>query len=1177
MQKILDRTQESLAQAFASLANHAQRQRRVYLATIGSLMLMVVVFALVLAAVAALKQLEYRRTFASQNGTDLSLLLHREESFLRRAELTLDYYDSATDVRRAPEAVERSIAQTGAARGNVERVDAAFDIVVGQATRTAWGAESADKLGRLYEAAQSTLVTQQAFELAQRATLIGLHEDYAVIVPSLAGADTDAHAEAPPTAPAGLQEAVIGTLRETIERELQLQTGKRVPAKGERVWVGPYRDPLRNAPVISAVSAYYEGDTPVTLISASIPLDVLAARIAPPGGAGATLLMAPDRRILASSAALDAQTGAMLQQTVAATAPHVFHFGRQGAIFHESLMPGFGSLVGYVPWSALALAMGWQLGVIGGLALLVLLAIALTARCFGLRLLRNAFAETSRALESETLNHILVSATPVGLCIVRQSDHSILMANALATELLHSEPGTSRLPQHIAAALLAEAPKQSSAAAFARVAAFVAPAVPVPPAQLGNPGHPTPAGLSQPQASAGSNEADAAQVQFLQFTYAPARYAGEDVLFCAILDVTAQHALEQELRHAQQTSEATMRARTNFFAAMSHEIRTPLNALLGNLELFARTPGLEAHAQRLASLNVAGDALRRVVNDILDFSKIDAGEMLLVRAPFALLDAFENIALSYASMAGDRPVRFYSLLSPTLERTVIGDRMRVAQVINNLLSNAFKFTSSGKITLQAELVDNAQGEPVLHCRVCDSGPGMSDELIARLFKPFAQGEAGASRGAGSTGLGLVICARLCALMGGTISAESVVGVGSVFNVSIPLAATAEEKPAPKAAERGPLLALFHDRQVVDLLGRWLEHFGLHAHVVSTLADAQAWLRTHRPKALIVSGAYDLDTIAGLRALQPVNAVWITQGGPERPQARGEGVLEVTEFSGTAVRAAIELAADGAPVAGAAFATSDKASGATAPLAVHPALRGLRVLVAEDNPLIQSLIAEQLATLGCVPAIAADGEQALGLFETTSFDVVLTDIHMPAMDGYALLAALRKLDPQLPVLAFSAVAEDQEAQSWRERGFSGHVSKPASLSELEAALAAVAPAPEDRAAPVAEPAAASAAPRNTLAADDKARYTAMLKEHLKNDLPRLLAIVDEEDRQALAGWAHSASGAFVIVKEPRFVDACRQLQRLCNDSASWTTEMDERAVSLHEALCDHYGVDEESAR
>ncbi|MFL6638833.1 MAG: response regulator [Paraburkholderia graminis] len=1174
MQKILDRTQESLAQAFASLAKNAKRQRRVYLATIGSLMLMVVIFSLLLAVVAGLKQLEYRRTFATQSATDLSLLLHRKESFLRRTEFTLDYYYSATQVRRAPEAVERSIAQTGAARGKVDRVDAEFDIVIGQATRAAWGAQFGDKVWRLYESAQSTLVTQQAFELAQHATLIGLDENYAVILPSLADSATDVGAGATRAPPP--QEAVIGTLRDTIEHELQAQTGKRVPGKGEHVWIGPYRDPLRNTPVISVVSAYYEGDKPVTLITTSVSLDVLAARLAPPGGAGATLLMGPDRRILVSSAALSAQTGARLQRTIAATPSHAFHFGREGAIFHEPLMPGFGSLVGYVPWGALAVALGWQLGVIGGLALLVLLAIALTARFFGLRLLRSAFAETSRALESETLNHILVSATPVGLCIVRRSDCSILTANALATELLGIEPGTSRLPPHIAAEFLTKVPEQVSAAALARIAAFVAPAGPVQEVQ------PAP-----PQASSAPVQTDSTPARFLQFTYAPARYAGEDVLFCAILDVTAQHELEQQLRQAQQTSEAMMRARTNFFAAMSHEIRTPLNALLGNLELFARTPGLDAHAQRLASLNVAGDALRRVVNDILDFSKIDAGEMLLVRAPFALLDAFENIALSYASMAGDRRVRFYSLLSPAIDRTVIGDRMRIAQVINNLLSNAFKFTSSGKITLQAELADDTPGHPVLKCRVSDSGPGMSEELVGRLFKPFVQGEAGASRGAESTGLGLAICARLCELMGGAVSAESVVGVGSVFNVSIPLVASPDEKPAPQPATRGPLLALFPDREIVNLLDRWLEHFGWSAHVVSTLADAQNWLRTNCAMALIVSDAYDLEAIASLRALQPLSAVWITREGPARPRARDEGVLEVTEFSATAIRRAIEQAVDGVPVAAvsasAAAAASEMdasnaldAAPALAPsVATHPALQGLRVLVAEDNPLIQSLIAEQLATLGCVPTIAPDGEQALATFQAKRFDAVLTDIHMPAMDGYRLLAALRERDQQVPVLAFSAVAENQEAHSWRERGFSGHVSKPASLSELEAALVAVAPVAKDSAARTTGPASAASA-ASTLTVDERARYTAMLKEHLKNDLPRLLAIVDEEDREALAGWAHSASGAFVIVQEPGFVEECRQLQRLCNESESWTTEMDERAVSLHEALCDRYGVDEASA-
>jgi two-component system capsular synthesis sensor histidine kinase RcsC len=136
-----------------------------------------------------------------------------------------------------------------------------------------------------------------------------------------------------------------------------------------------------------------------------------------------------------------------------------------------------------------------------------------------------------------------------------------------------------------------------------------------------------------------------------------------------------------------------------------------------------------------------------------------------------------------------------------------------------------------------------------------------------------------------------------------------------------------------------------------------------------------------------------------------------------------------------------------------------------------------------------------------------------------------------------------------------------------------------LSELQAALLQVAPAPT-RGAPekiaLAEPTASASNVASTLSADDKARYTAMLKEHLQKDLPRLLAIVEEEDVQALAGWAHSASGAFVVVQEPQFVDQCRRLQRLCHDSGHWTTEMDEVAISLHDALFDHYGLDEQSA-
>jgi FOG: CheY-like receiver len=205
---------------------------------------------------------------------------------------------------------------------------------------------------------------------------------------------------------------------------------------------------------------------------------------------------------------------------------------------------------------------------------------------------------------------------------------------------------------------------------------------------------------------------------------------------------------------------------------------------------------------------------------------------------------------------------------------------------------------------------------------------------------------------------------------------------------------------------------------------------------------------NRADAVVVSGEYGLDVIAALRALQPVGVVWITRAGPLYPEARGEGVLEVTEFSRTAVQSAIELAQETKPTT----AMPTAARSESGPAGIHPTLRGLPVLVAEDNPLIQNLIAEQLVELGCVPTIAHDGEHALKLFEETPFELVLTDIHMPEMDGYELLAALRKLQATVRVLAFSAVAEHEEAHNWRERGFSGYVAKPAVVARVASGLA-----------------------------------------------------------------------------------------------------------------------------
>jgi two-component system capsular synthesis sensor histidine kinase RcsC len=801
----------------------------------------------------------------------------------------------------------------------------------------------------------------------------------------------------------------------------------------------------------------------------------------------------------------------------------------------------------------------------------------LTAKFWGMRLLRNWHDEALRALESEAINHIVVSATPVGLCIVRQHDFSVVVSNELARGLLRLG-GATRMPPHIAAAYtehrlsaIAQPPVVEPGMQPARQSAeFVVPARP--------------------------DQADAPDAQMLQINYEAARHDNEDVLFCAILDISARYALSQQLRAAQRETEAMMRAQSNFFAAMSHEIRTPMNALLGNLELLSRSPGLEQHEPRVRAVGMAADGLRRIVNDILDFSKIDAGMMKLVNEPFDPLDDLENLALSYAPLVDARPVNFYAYLSPALHRTWCGDRTRVVQIVNNLLSNAFKFTSSGKVTLSAHAAADEAGRDILVCRVGDSGIGMDAQQVARIFKPFVQAEPGTASRFGGTGLGLSICVRLCELMGGKIAVESVQGVGSAFTVTLPLAAPPEDvarvdesrvPSAPRVA-RGSAFVLCQEFAGAQWLDEVLTLQGWQATCMTSLDAARTWLRVNRPTFMIVTGEYRDDAIAVLRACRPAGVVWMTPAGPLNPVVRGDGVLEVTAFSQRALAAAIELAASGVERIEAVHddahgdaASREEVSRTAADSAQVPAssaLSGVRVLVAEDNPLNQALVTEQLTALGCVPIVVGDGKQALAMLAQTEVDLLLTDIHMPVMDGYALMAALRDAYPALPAAAFSAVTGAEQAQEWRQRGFAGYIPKPASLQQLQTGLLAlrgrVPESPLHRAADEAQDSTVTAG-EDTLDALDKSRYLAMLKDHLSTDLPRLAGIVDACDRAALRDWAHSAGGAFLIVREPQFADRCRELQRMCDAANTWTPAIAQYALALHDGLRSHFGLDEPS--
>jgi two-component system capsular synthesis sensor histidine kinase RcsC len=1227
MPNILDRTQESLPDAFASLAANARRQQRLYFATIAVLLAIVAISVTLLATLAIDKQLDVQRRISAQNAADVSLFLHRGLSFLIRTELTVQFYRQTNDAHDAPDELVQQIAGSGVAAGRSSTLGVPFDVIVSAATRASWGANLRSQLWRIAETAEATLATREAFELPYQVMLIGLDGDYAAVLPA-PGARTDRKV-APPGA------TLASSLREAILGALAAQSGARVLAKGERVLVGPYIDPLLGVPVVAALSMQRVADKPVMLIAMTFPASAMLGKLKQPPDSATLLLGSARHRPITSKPPLATATTQWLQALGERTSAGGMRYLARGVVFVDAVTPGHSLLVSYVPWRAIIAAVALQLGAIIGLGLLLVIAMALTAKFWGMRLLRDWHDEARRALESETINHIVVSGTPVGLCIVRQQDFSVVASNQLARDLMRLG-NAAHLPPHIAAAytehsLHAIASTFTSASEPVSSIAPAAGSVPAPGVESpleGNHAEFIVAALPKqgdaPGVSNASNASDvtsAADAPMLQINYESARHDNEDVLFCAILDISARYALDQQLRAAQRETQALMRAQSNFFAAMSHEIRTPMNALLGNLELLSTNPGLEQHEPRVRAVGMAADGLRRIVNDILDFSKIDAGMMQLVSEPFNPLDDLESLALSYVPLAAKRPLNFYAYLSPALNLMRQGDSTRVVQVVNNLLSNAFKFTSSGKVTLSAQMQDDEAGRDMFVCRVSDSGIGMDAQQVARVFKPFVQAEPGTASRFGGTGLGLSICVRLCELMGGTVAVESVQGVGSAFTVRLPLAASAgvaesvaqaAASLSPAPAVRGSAFVLCREHAGAKWFDEVLALQGWQATCVTSLDAARNWLRVNRPLFMIVTGEYDEDAIAQLRAYRAVRVVWMTLAGPLSAAARGDGVWEVTAFSQRALNAAIERAlndeqhdevldddayGDASPrergslaAAGEAKMPASHASDesreprasatANAAGALEPsALTGLRVLVAEDNPLNQALVIDQLTTLHCEPIVVGDGKQALAVLSQTEVDLVLTDIHMPEMDGYALMAALRDAHPALPVIAFSAVTGAEQAQEWRQRGFAGYIPKPASLQQLRAGLLALRESasrsqPLHHAADELHPPAASEE-QHALDTVDKSRYLAMLKDHLSTDLPRLASIIDACDGPALRDWAHSAGGAFLIVREPQFADRCRELQRMCDAARTWTPAIAQYALSLHDTLRSHFGLDEPS--
>jgi PAS domain S-box-containing protein len=637
-------------------------------------------------------------------------------------------------------------------------------------------------------------------------------------------------------------------------------------------------------------------------------------------------------------------------------------------------------------------------------------------------------------------------------------------------------------------------------------------------------------------------------------------------------DISERKRLTIELTAAQAAAEQSNRAKSAFLAAMSHEIRTPMNAVMGMAELLEHTTLTEQQSELLATIRSSAAALLAIVDDILDFSKIEAGRMVLEPRPVVLGDTIEQACTMLAPLAVQRAVEVRLFVDPELPTTVLSDEVRLRQIVYNLLGNAIKFSGgrpevSGRVSVR---VDRPPAGENLRLVIEDNGIGISAEAQAKLFAPFAQSELTTTRRYGGTGLGLAICRRLITMMGGTIEVQSTVDVGATFTVTLPLQEVSSGAPAETAPDLSGLDCVVIDDDFDSAaVAAYLQHAGARTRVAAdeTATDAD-------PQALRLSIRYaDRASGCDLPGQQQLKVT--------RP-ASGLAAL-VTINSGIINRMRLLKAV--AYVAGRSVGTLDKATDATPLQTAAEALTteqamalGRLVLVAEDDAINQKVIARQLELIGYAAEIFENGARALEAWRSGRYALVLTDLQMPEMDGYALAEAIRNEEPagqHTPLIALTANAVGADARRARAEGFDGYLTKPVKLAVLRSEL-------QRWLATGREPSPASQPPEasgtlmtidpnilRSLVGDDPVMLSQLYSDFVnlnRRTVEDLISAVGERDVQQVRSIAHRLKSSSHSVGALRVAELCRQLEAAgrAGDSEAAARQVDAFEAAFNEA-------------
>ncbi|MEJ8796378.1 ATP-binding protein [Trinickia caryophylli] len=616
--------------------------------------------------------------------------------------------------------------------------------------------------------------------------------------------------------------------------------------------------------------------------------------------------------------------------------------------------------------------------------------------------------DAEKLVEAEQFNRSIIDTAPVGIAVFDLHAQALVLENAVAKHLLGGSDGAN------AALFYRQALRARAEAAAAANA-------------------PSPEGhrFFEVHWTAGARE------RYLGVASSMTRFRGHDAVLLGLVDITERKASEAMLIDARREADRANKAKSMFMAMMTHEIRTPMHGAVGHLELLEHSALDPSQLERVALIRRAFDGLLSLVNDLLDAAKIETHALTVDPRPVSLNRVVEHCAQQFAPTVIGRGIALHCYTDPGLDGLVEADDHRVAQILQNLLSNATKFTQHGAVTLSTALLRRDSGSTWARIEVADTGIGIPSSLQAVIFNPMTQADASIGRRFGGTGLGLFLCRNLAELMGGRITLQSEPETGSVFGVELPLGVHAALQHPVRPLEGISVAIATPDAALRRMWEARLDGWGVRrpgtAAAGDTAADillvsraepAQAQDDTH-------GGAGDHAGCMGIVEATPL--------GPLAPSQTGNR-MTISLYSSEALLAAL-LALSGQP-------RREPAEAGASPYRLD---RSLDVLIAEDDPVNRALIEHQLQMLGYTSVRSAkDGREALAMWQAREPDVVVTDVGMPHVGGVELVTAIRERNPGAFVIATTA-AGSSDITPAAAALFSHVLLKPVLLADLAEAL------------------------------------------------------------------------------------------------------------------------------